>query len=105
MDFDGRFRKPHPSLRPPGKVTGYSHAGCYLRNTRDCSEQISREHYISRSVLTQLGEVLRISGAPWLDPDQTLDTTVENLTAKILCKRHNEALSPLDGEAGLFFRF
>jgi hypothetical protein len=29
--------------------------------------------------------------------------TVENLTAKILCQRHNQALTGLDSEAGLFF--
>jgi hypothetical protein len=32
-----------------------------------------------------------------------LDVSVGSLTAKILCKRHNEALSPLDEEAGHFF--
>jgi hypothetical protein len=32
-----------------------------------------------------------------------LEASVRNLTAKILCKRHNEALSPLDAEAGRFF--
>jgi hypothetical protein len=40
---------------------------------------------------------------PWLAPGETLETTVGNLTAKILCKRHNESLAPLDSEAGLFF--
>ena len=105
LDFDGKLRKPHPSLRPPGIKTGLSHTGCYLRDVCDCSEQISREHYISRSVLDQLGEIIRVSGAPWLRPDETLSTTIENLTAKILCKRHNEALSPLDAEAGHFFVF
>lgn len=102
LDFDGRLRKPRPSLRPPGTKTGFSHTGCYLRNTLDCSEQISREHYISRSVLHQLGNVIRVAGAPWLSPAETLSTTIENLTAKILCRRHNAALSPLDAEAGHF---
>lgn len=90
-------------MRPPEVQTGYSHPSCYLRGTNDCSEQISREHYISRSVLEQLGEVIRISGTPWLRAGETLDTKIGSLTAKILCKRHNEALSPLDSEAGHFF--
>ena len=93
-----------PPLGPPGVPTGFSHPNCYLRETHDCSEQISREDYISRSVLEQLGSVLRVSGMPWLPSGQTLDTTVGSLTAKILCKRHNEALSPLDAEAADFFR-
>ena len=103
LDFDGRLRKPRPSLRPPGERSGFSHSACYLRGTCDCSEQISREHYISRGVLEQLGSMLRISGVPWLRSGQTLETTVENLTAKILCRRHNAAVSPLDDEAAHFF--
>ena len=103
LDVDGRLRKPAPSLNPPGPPTGYSHAGCYLRGTADCSEQISREHYISRSVLDQLGQFIRVSGAPWQKPGEQLETSIGNLTAKILCKRHNEALSPLDDEAASFF--
>jgi hypothetical protein len=102
LDVDGRLRRRLKSLRPPGPETGFSHHNCYLRDTRDCSEQISREHYISKAVLAQLGSTLRVSGMPWLEPGQTLDTSVASLTAKILCKRHNEALSPLDGEAALF---
>ncbi len=101
--LDGRFRKHVPSLQPPGDLTNYSHPDCYLRNTGDCSEQISREHYVSRSVLEKLGRIIAISGAHWLGEGQVLETAVGNLTAKILCKRHNEALSPLDLEAGIFF--
>lgn len=46
---------------------------------------------------------MTLSGAHWLDYGRTLETSLGNLTAKILCKRHNEALSPLDSEAGIFF--
>ena len=69
----------------------------------DCSEQISREHYISKSVLDQIGKSLLVTGMPWLSPGETLETSVGSLTAKILCRRHNEALSPLDAEAAHFF--
>lgn len=104
LDVDGRLRKHLTSLRPPGAQTGFSHPHCYLRDTYDCSEQISREHYMSRSVLEKLGTgLIRVSGMPWVPTGQTLDTSVESLTAKILCKRHNEALSPLDAEAAIFF--
>jgi hypothetical protein len=103
LDIDGRFRKLRPSLHPPGTKAGFSHARCYLRGTCDCSEQISREHYISRSVLEQLGAILRVSGAAWLNPGETLDAMINSLAANILCTRHNAALSPLDTEAGYFF--
>ena len=101
--IDGRFRKAVPRLRPPGKRTDYAHPGCYFRTTQNCSKQISREHYISRSVLERVGQIVRLSGAHWLDEGHTLETSVGNLTAKILCRRHNESLSPLDSEAGIFF--
>ena len=101
--FDGRLRKSVPSIRPPAPKTGYSHPSCYLSGTQDCSEQISREHYFSRSVLEQLGRAVEISGAHWLGPGESLRTLIGNLTAKVLCKRHNEALSPLDAEAANFF--
>ena len=101
--IDGQLRKKTPSLWPPGPITGHTHPSCYLSVTRDCSKQISREHYISRSVLDKLGKVLGVTGAHWQKEGQVLETSVGNLTAKILCKRHNEALSPLDSEGGIFF--
>jgi hypothetical protein len=101
--FDGRLRKKLPSLRPAGQPTGFSHPKCYLRDTCDCSKQYSREHYISRSVLEQLGAPIRVSGMPWLRPGETREIGVGSIAAKILCNRHNEALAPLDSEAGLFF--
>jgi hypothetical protein len=58
---------------------------------------------MSESVLKQLGEILRVSGMPWLNPNETFTTSTASLTAKILCTRHNAALSPLDAEAGHFF--
>ncbi len=102
-DIDGRLRKKVPSLRPPGPPTAHANSKCYLRDTCDCSEQISREHYMSAAVIAQLGKKIRITGLPWLQADKSLETTIPNLTAKILCKRHNEALSPLDAEAAHFF--
>jgi hypothetical protein len=103
LDIDGQLRKRLKSLKPPVPQTGFAHPSCYLSETRDCSREISREHYISRSVLEQLGSTLRAMGMPWLDNGQALETKVDNLTAKILCRRHNEALSPLDQEAAHFF--
>jgi hypothetical protein len=102
LDTDGRFRKKLGPLKPPGNATNYGHPHCYLRDTLDCSQDISREHYMSKAVLEQLGSTLRVSGMPWLQSGETLETSVGSLTAKILCKRHNEALSPLDNEASLF---
>jgi len=92
-------------LTPPGPRTEYSHPSCYLRATTDCSEELSREHYISRDVLEVLGESsINISGVPWLEEGERKNLGLNALTAKVLCKRHNENLSPLDAMAGRFFR-
>jgi hypothetical protein len=85
-------------------VTGHSHDRCYMRRTRDCDGQISREHFVSASVLSHLGgQNVRLSGVPWLAADETKDLPINALTANILCKRHNEAFAPLDAMAGKFF--
>jgi ribosome biogenesis protein Tsr3 len=44
-----------------------------------------------------------VSGLPWLKPDETKILPITQLAGNILCKRHNEALSPLDAMAGRFF--
>ena len=103
LDFDGQFRKPRPDLEPPGNRTGFSHAGCYLRQTHNCSEDISREHYISRSVLSQLNSVLDISGMPWMQEGKAQKFLYKISLRRFWCSRHNSALAPLDEEAALFF--
>src|SRR5262249_23894410 len=58
---------------------------------------ISREHYVSRAVLGLIEEngVVAVSGAHWLQgKDRCIPINV--LKSKILCERHNCALSPLD---------
>jgi hypothetical protein len=102
-ESDRKLRKRVPSVRPPGPQTNHSHSDCYLGRTSDCSREISREHYVSASVLEQLGDIIDVSGVPWLGKGESQKLAVNNLTAKILCKRHNESLSPLDQEAGIFF--
>jgi hypothetical protein len=69
LDFDGHLRTRMQSPSPPGPQTRFSHPSCYLAGTDDCSERISREHYMSKSVLDQLGNTLRVTGMPWLKPD------------------------------------
>jgi hypothetical protein len=72
--------------------------------SQDCDHQISGEHFISASVLTQLGgPKVKLDGVPWLAVDETKILPIRSLTGNILCKRHNESLSPLDAMAGKFF--
>ncbi len=103
---DGKLRKKVQSVEPPGQKTHFAHVGCYLRNTNNCSPDISREHYISANVLEQIAaseKAIHLSGASFLAEGETKALPVSSLTAKILCQRHNAALSPLDQEAGGFF--
>jgi hypothetical protein len=69
---------------------------------------MSREHYVSEIVLREIsgdpgGGTIEVCGLPWLKGNtRTLPTA--SLTARVLCKRHNEALSILDGRAAEFVR-
>jgi hypothetical protein len=83
--------------RPPGADTGYAHARCYASQLTDCCTTISREHYISESILEDHGGVFYVTRKRlgW----EAKQLPANALAAKMLCKRHNSALSPLD-EAG-----
>jgi hypothetical protein len=95
-----RFRDPVP---PPPK-TNYSHPKCYLSATADYNRKLSGEHYVSRAVLAEIGTAVDISGMPWQRPDQHQSLPINALTANVLCRRHNLALTGLDKEAVAFFR-
>ena len=99
--------RPCGNLVPTRPITNYRHPDCYASESQDCSEAISREHYISRAVLQQLGDgrSVPIGGMPWQDPNISSEyLALTALQSKILCERHNHALSPLDNFAGRFFR-
>ena len=105
LGADGTVRKYVPNVRPLQPTTGQSQNGCYLGHTQDCAGGISGEHYISEVVLEQLSEpAVAIDGVFWLPPGEQKIVGINSLTAKILCVRHNSALSPLDMEAGQFLR-
>jgi hypothetical protein len=102
---DGTLRKQPPNLLPPGPKTNYRQDGCYLAFTKDCSKGISAEHYLSRSVLKELsGPTVGADGFFWQEPGERQELSINRLTSKILCARHNSALSGLDDEAALFLK-
>lgn len=77
------------------------HERCYMGLTNDCCSKITGEHWLSHSILKQIPE-LKIRGLPRSN-GQTKTLPASALTANILCKRHNEAFSPLDTAAGHAF--
>lgn len=80
------------------------HKDCYLRELKNCSSKISREHLVSKSVLDVIEKTgLVVGGFHWLPKDQEASIGKASLVAKCLCQAHNSALSPLDSVAGKFF--
>ena len=74
-----------------------------MNSTANCSTKLSREHYISKSILSQF-ERLNASGFHWQTPHENMEYGADALTSKVLCTRHNSSLSPLDTAAGHAFR-
>lgn len=104
------FIDPHPMTpsvtapRPP--QTGLANAKCYAAEFRDCSPELSAEHFVSRSILEQIadgGNTLLVRGTSFAR-DEPREVSARSASARILCKRHNSALSPLDATANRLFR-
>jgi len=83
--------------------TQFSHPKCYASFMNNCSQDISREHYISHTVLELIGENIYF-------PEFAKKREIPNpyfplsaLVSKILCTRHNSQLSYLDSFAGNLF--
>jgi hypothetical protein len=104
MQIDGYVQKHIPILALPGNKTEFSQPGCYLAGDKNCSQGLTGEHYISKSVLEVLGDQIKIEGMPWLQKGEERAVGLNSLTANLLCSRHNSALSTLDDEAGRFSR-
>jgi hypothetical protein len=82
-----------------------SQKGCYASDLGDCAGGISREHYFSKAMTGAIpAKEFNMGGFPWQKPGEFSSLTSDALTAKVLCRKHNEALSPLDAVAGSFFR-
>jgi hypothetical protein len=73
-------------LTPSAPVTGTSNPKCYLYSTQNCSDEISREHYISKDVLASMEKegTSKISGAPWQTPQEFRMVPTESLVSEVL---------------------
>lgn len=74
---------------------------CWAARMGGCSASMSDEHPISAHVFDS--EVLDLHGAEWL-PESVQSLPLRRISSRVLCKRHNELLSPLDSAAGDFAR-
>ena len=95
---------PSPTC-PPAPKTGFSNPRCYASQLADCSEKLSHEHSISHGILKLLSHdgSVTIDGFNWQEEKNKQELPTSRLASKVLCKRHNEALSPLDATAVRFF--
>jgi hypothetical protein len=99
------FRKTPARTSPPSPKTGKSLDMCYARALGDCGGGPSREHYISESLLHYLNRDndLRVSGLPWVKGQERI-VPPNALASRMLCNRHNSALSTLDAIAVRLFQ-
>jgi hypothetical protein len=93
--------------KPAGPMTGLSHPKCYARCLRDCSDEISREHFLSASVIKSWTDVglAKVSGFAPINRGESTVMQIQNNRPKVLCKRHNNCLTGLDSVAKKFFTF
>ena len=70
---------------------------CWAAPLGGCGGGISREHLVSKCVFPD--QSIFVRGLDWC-LDEPKEVRIETLTAKILCKDHNSALSELDSEVG-----
>ncbi len=105
---DGSWIAEAPPPLLTGPRTGYANPRCYARSSNDCDEELTREHFITDDLLGAIsadGKVV-VEGAAWQDKTTRQKTIGRgSLSRKMLCCRHNNALSPLDKVAAEFFRY
>jgi hypothetical protein len=80
---------------------------CYAAPLRDCAPPISAEHPVSESALLEVtsGSILRVFGERFRaqGPEGKV-IGLASATKRVLCKRHNSALSSLDTVGAAFAR-
>lgn len=75
---------------------------CWASVLKDCARGSSREHYISDGIFD--GQQVTAVGLPGCR-HEPMTIGLRSAVAKILCGKHNSALSPFDTEAGKLSRF
>ncbi|WP_343602235.1 hypothetical protein [Mycobacterium sp.] len=71
--------------------------------------ELTREHFITDELLESISankKVVMVEGAAWQGPAAKQKTIgMKSLSSRMLCNRHNRALSPLDKMASEFFPY
>jgi hypothetical protein len=75
---------------------------CWAASLGDCAEGKSREHYVSDGIFD--GETITAIGMTWCR-NKPKEIPLKKAVAKILCRKHNSALSKFDQEAARLSKF
>lgn len=75
---------------------------CWASGLGNCEGGLSREHYISKGIFDK--DIITASGLPWCK-NKSIQIGLGRAVSKILCRKHNEALSIFDAEATKLSRF
>jgi hypothetical protein len=99
------FQKAPAVTSPKLPATGYAQSACYAAPLCDCRGKITREHPFSETLLERLDRNggLRVGGFRGFSAGQEKILRPNALASKILCERHNSALSSLDSNAVRLF--
>jgi len=87
----------------PNTMCAFSHPDCYARDLGDCSQKLSREHYVSDAILqiVSLGKPsVLVRNLTFQQTDTQQEIGIGSLVAKVLCDKHNSTQSNFDA-AGL----
>jgi hypothetical protein len=82
--------------------TAFAHPKCYANIFNECSQNISKEHFISQSILNKF-EVIYPADIEYLKGILKKPIKPNMLSVNCLCEYHNSLLSPLDSMIGHFF--
>ena len=101
MPTNGTILFPRPIIYPMVIDMGNVIQGCWAAPLGNCGGGISHEHYVSECVFPN--QSIFVQGLDFC-LDKPKELRIESVTAKILCKDHNSALSELDSAAGSAFK-
>lgn len=88
-----------------GPAPSFANDRCYLSVLGNCGSKITREHFVSRSILERITTgALRFQGAGhFFGGRDQIEIGIDSFSAKVLCDKHNASLSVLDTAANQAF--
>lgn len=93
----GRFLPHTAAPRLPRRSVLFRQKGCYAAATGQCTSGLSREHSISEGVLRAINRNKGVIGVEDPKSGSSAGTRgLQALASRVLCARHNSALSGLD---------